>query len=89
MLTLIFALNYKYLSAINIFIIIINIIPIYPLDGSKVISVILNILTSYKNSINLTIIISCIFISIISIKYLYLNKIIYVYLYFLFKEIFN
>ena len=89
MLTLIFALNYKYLSAINIFIIIINIIPIYPLDGSKVISVILNILTSYKNSINLTIIISYIFISIISIKYLYLNKIIYIYLYFLFKETFN
>ena len=59
-------INYKYFSFINYFIIIFNLIPIYPLDGSKILNVIFNKITTFRNSILLTLIISYICILILS-----------------------
>ena len=67
-------IEYRYYSIINYFIIIFNLIPIYPLDGSKILNVIFNKLTSFKNSILITVIISYIFIIILSILFVRINK---------------
>ena len=58
--------NYLVLSS-NI-ILLFNILPIYPLDGSKVINIILNKITNFKTSYFLTLILS--FISLIIIFFL-------------------
>lgn len=68
-------ISYKYFSVINYFIIIFNLIPIYPLDGSKILNIFFNIITSYKNSLSLTIIVSYIFIIIFSLLFFNINKI--------------
>ncbi|MBR6690584.1 MAG: hypothetical protein IKL65_04575, partial [Bacilli bacterium] len=47
-------IDYKYFNIINYFIIIFNLIPIYPLDGSKILNIFFNVVTSYKNSLLLT-----------------------------------
>ncbi len=80
-------INYKYFSFINYFIIIFNLIPIYPLDGSKILNVLLNKITSFKNSNLLTVIISYIFIIVLSIVLININKIIILVLIFLFREV--
>ena len=80
-------ISYKYFSLINYFIIIFNLIPIYPLDGSKILNVFFNIMTSYKNSILLTIIVSYIFIIGITIYFFNINKMIIIVLSFLILEV--
>lgn len=47
-------------------ILIFNILPIYPLDGSKIVNIILNKITNFKTSYFLTLIFSYIFIMILS-----------------------
>lgn len=56
-------IDYKFFNVTNYFILVFNLIPIYPLDGSKILNVLFNKITSFKNSILLTVIIS--YISII------------------------
>lgn len=80
-------IDYKYFSVINYFIILFNILPIYPLDGSKILNIFFNLVTSYKNSLLLTIIISYIFIIIISLLFFNVNKIIAFVLIFLMLEV--
>ena len=80
-------IDYKYFSIINCFIIIFNLIPIYPLDGSKILNILFNKITSYKNSLLLTIIISYIFIIIFTLIFFRLNKIISFILIFLLIEV--
>lgn len=79
--------DYKYFTIINYFIIIFNLLPIYPLDGSKILNVILNKITNYKNSLLLTVIISYIFIIVLSLMFFKLNKIIALVLIFLMLEV--
>ena len=78
---------YKYFSFINYFIILFNLIPIYPLDGSKILNIFFNIITSFKNSLSFTIIISYIFIIIFSLLFFNINKIIAFVLIFLMLEV--
>lgn len=80
-------IDYKYFSIINYFIILFNLIPIYPLDGSKILNVFFNIITSYKNSLNLTLIVSYIFIIIFSLLFFKINKIVAFILIFLMLEV--
>lgn len=80
-------IDYKYFSVVNYFIILFNLIPIYPLDGSKILNVFFNIITSYKNSLNLTLIVSYIFIIIFSLLFFKINKIIAFILIFLMLEV--
>ena len=79
-------INYKYFSFINYFIIIFNLIPIYPLDGSKILNVIFNKITTFRNSILLTLIISYICILILSFIFFNINKLSVLIIYILFKE---
>lgn len=80
-------INYKYFEHINYFIIVFNILPIYPLDGSKILNVFFNIITSYKNSIIIICTISYIFILISFIISLKINKIISSVILFLFIDV--
>ena len=80
---------YKYFSFLNYFIIIFNLLPIYPLDGSKILNVFFNILTSFKKSILLTLITSYVTIIILSIIFFDVNKLSMLIIYFLFKETTN
>ena len=48
-------IDYKYFKTIHYFIILFNLIPIYPLDGSKILNIFFNIITSFKNSFQLNI----------------------------------
>ena len=80
-------IDYKYLSFINYFIIIFNLIPIYPLDGAKVLNIFFNKITSYKKSLLFTVIISYVFIIIFSLVFFRMNKIISFILIFLLIEV--
>lgn len=80
-------IDYKYFSFINYFIIIFNLLPIYPLDGSKILNVFFNLITSYRNSLYLTSIISYIFIIILSFLFFNINKIVAFVLMFLLFEV--
>lgn len=78
--------NYKYFSFINYFIIIFNLIPIYPLDGSKILNVLFNKITTFKNSILLTLITSYILILMLTFVLFSINKLGILIIYILFKE---
>ena len=80
-------ISYKYCNIINYFIIIFNLIPIYPLDGSKILNIFFNKITSYKNSLLLTVIISYIFIIVLSLLFFKVNKIVTFILIFLLLEV--
>jgi len=80
-------IDYKYYSLINYFIIIFNLIPIYPLDGSKILNILFNKMLSYKSSFLLTIIISYIFIIIFSLFLFNKNKLFIFIFIFLYKEV--
>lgn len=67
-------ISYKYFSIINYFILIFNLMPIYPLDGSKILNILFNIVTSYKNSIILTCTVSYFFILVFIVITFSLNK---------------
>ena len=77
---------YKYFSFINYFIIIFNLIPIYPLDGSKILNVFFNIITTFKKSILLTLIVSYVLILILTFIFFDVNKLTVFIMYILFKE---
>ena len=79
-------ITYYYFSYINYFLIVFNLIPIYPLDGSKILSVLLNKNISFYNSLYISSIISFIFIVIINILLFNINKLIIVVSIFLFIE---
>ena len=80
-------IDYKYFSMINYFIILFNLIPIYPLDGSKILNIFFNLIMSFKKSLKLTIIISYIFIIIFSLLFFSVNKIFSFVIIFLFLEV--
>ena len=80
-------IDYKYFSAINYFIILFNLIPIYPLDGSKILNIFFNIITNYKNSILLTAIVSYICIIGLSVIFFRINKLVTLIIIFLFLEV--
>ena len=79
--------NYNYFSLINWFIIAFNLVPIYPLDGSKILNVLFNIITNYKNSILLTVIVSYVFIIGLTVYFFYMNKMIVIIVLFLLLEV--
>lgn len=79
-------INYKYFSLINYFILLFNLIPIYPLDGSKILNVLFNKLTNFKNSLLYTVIVSYTFIIILSVFVININKLMIIVLSFLFIE---
>lgn len=80
-------IDYKYYSLINYFVIIFNLIPIHPLDGSKILNILFNKMLSYKSSFLLTIIISNIFIIIFSLFLFNINKLFIFIFIFLYKEV--
>lgn len=80
-------IDYKYFVFINYFIIIFNLLPIYPLDGAKILNVLFNKITSFKNSILLTIIVSYIVIIFLSLILFNINKLLFMFLIFLFNEV--
>lgn len=80
-------INYKSFSLINYFIIIFNLLPIYPLDGSKILNVLFNKITNFKNSILLTVIVSYMCIIILSLLLFNVNKLLFMILIFLFMEV--
>ena len=80
-------IDYKYFSYINYFIIIFNLIPIYPLDGSKILSCFFYKITTFKISILLTLITSYILLFFLSIILFDKNKIIFLLYIFLYKEV--
>lgn len=80
-------IDYKYFSPINYFIIIFNLIPIYPLDGSKILNVLFNKITSFKNSILLTVVVSYLCIIVLSLFLFNINKLLFMIFVFLFMEV--
>ena len=80
-------IDYKYFSLINYFIIIFNLIPVYPLDGSKILNVLFNKITSFKNSILLTVIVSYLCIIVLSLFLFNINKLLFMIFVFLFMEV--
>ena len=54
-------INYNYLSKINVLMALINLFPIFPLDGYKIFNNILNNIFPYKKSLKISMIISCVF----------------------------
>ena len=80
-------INYEYFKFINYFIIIFNILPIYPLDGSKTLNVLFNVVTTFKNSILLTVIVSYMTIIILSLLLFNTNKLLFMMFIFLFIEV--
>ena len=79
--------DYKYFNILNYFIIIFNLIPIYPLDGSKILSCFFYKITTFKISILLTLITSYILLFFLSIILFDKNKIIFLLYIFLYKEV--
>ena len=65
---------YTLFSKFNLYIILFNLLPIYPLDGFKILNSILELFFSFKLSINISVIINYIFI-ILFIIYLFIFKI--------------
>ena len=80
-------IDYNYFTFINYFIIIFNLLPIYPLDGSKILNVFFNKITTFKNSILLSIIISYLCIIILSFLLFYINILFFLMFIFLFNEV--
>lgn len=80
-------IDYRYFSTINYFILIFNLIPIHPLDGSKILNIIFNKITTFKNSILLTVIISYISIIFLATMLFRINKLVILVLTFLTLEV--
>lgn len=57
----------------NLALIIFNILPIYPLDGSKILNIIFNMFLPYKKSLKLTSIVSFIFILLMLYFFIFLS----------------
>ena len=69
-------ISYNYFNYINYFLIIFNLLPINPLDGSKIFSILINKLTSFYNSLYISSYISLISIIIINIVLFNINRLI-------------
>ncbi len=80
-------IDYEYFRFINYFIIVFNLIPIYPLDGSKILNVIFNKLLSFKDSIKSSVVVSYVFIIVLTIIFFNINKIVLITLIFLVLEV--
>lgn len=65
-----------YFSFINYFLLVFNMLPIYPLDGSKILNIFLNITTNFYNSLYISTYISFIVIIIINILMFNRNKLV-------------
>ncbi len=79
-------ISYSYFDYINYFIIIFNLIPIIPLDGSKILSIIINKINSFYISLYISSIISFILILVLNIILFNINKLILIVSIFLFIE---
>lgn len=79
--------GYSYFSFINYFIIVFNMLPIYPLDGSKFLNVILNKITSFRKSLIIIVIFSYIMIIILALLFFNINKLIISILLFLLQSV--
>ena len=80
-------ISYKYFNIINYFILLFNLMPIYPLDGSKILNVLFNKLFSFKNSLIITSIVSYIFIIIFLLLFINVNKLVLLVFSFLLIEV--
>lgn len=69
-------ISYYYFDYINSFLIIFNLLPIKPLDGSKILNVFINKITSFYNSLYISSYISLISIIIINIILFNINRLI-------------
>lgn len=79
--------SYNYFPIINYFIIIFNLVPIHPLDGSKIVNVVLNYISNFYKSLNITIFISYFLLGIVSLYFLNNNRLILITFYFLIREV--
>lgn len=67
----------KNISFFNYFLLIINLLPVYPLDGGKILNIIMSFYIPYRKSLNITLFISFItYIIVILFLCLYVNSII-------------
>lgn len=82
-------INYEYYPFINYFIIIFNLMPIYPLDGSKILNVVFNYKGTFYRSLRITILLSYILINIIFIITFNINKMLSLIIYFLLIEVYK
>lgn len=80
-------ISYEYFNIINYFILLFNLMPIYPLDGSKILNVLFNKLFSFKNSLIITSIVSYIFIIIFLLLFINVNKLVLLVFSFLLIEV--
>ena len=69
-------ISYYYFSYINWFLIIFNLIPINPLDGSKIINVFINKITSFYNSLYISSCISFMCIIVLNVLLFNANKLV-------------
>ena len=79
-------IDYKYFIFCNYLILLFNLLPIYPLDGSKMFNIILNKITSFYTGYILTILISYLVIFIFIINTIHISFIALFISIFLFKE---
>lgn len=73
-------LNLELFNSLNIGILLFNILPIYPLDGSKIVKTVLSALISFKKVLYLVLIISLLFIIFFIVVNIFYIKSIYIYL---------
>ena len=71
-------IEYKYFDYINYFIIMFNLLPIYPLDGSKIFEVILNKIICYRRSLFFVDIVSFILLFVLFIYMFSINKLLFI-----------
>ncbi|MBR4619208.1 MAG: hypothetical protein IKO49_07885 [Bacilli bacterium] len=69
-----------FLKYIHYSILLFNLLPIYPLDGGKIINLILSLFFSYRSSFNITIIISYIIIIVLALFLPFYFKINYIFM---------
>ena len=79
-------ISYYYFSYINYFLIVFNLIPVIPLDGSKILNILLNKITSFYNSLYISCYISFILIILMNILLFNINKLVIFISIFLFIE---
>ena len=76
-------IKYDFFSYIHYFIIIFNLIPIYPLDGSKILNSIFNLIFSFYKSMKITTYLSFLLLLILTIISIFYNKLLLLIIIFL------
>ena len=79
-------IDYQIFMRYNLMIILFNLLPIVPLDGSKVLESILELFTPYKITLSLEVIISLIFICILFCKNVFSLDLILIIIFLLYKS---